>query len=158
MPDSAKATMSDVIYSAIAQAWKQGRGLNDASEWTEDEEAAYTAEPSFTEGRSAVARIQARKLADKIAADLVEAGFGDVEGTLEEIATSRETLERARKSVEDELVEWRDSMRSVFGRNNGLVIKNYDGSDSKIIRFGFEDGFRIAMMAEIVHRFPSTPK
>lgn len=62
---------------------------------------------------------------------------------LEELLTP-EALERARKVVEDELIDWRDEGRFVL-RRNGLAIRNKDGSGSEIIRFGFEDGLRIAV-------------
>jgi hypothetical protein len=54
------------------------------------------------------------------------------------------SLEQARKRIEDELVDWRDSGLSILGRNNGLAIKYPDGSPGGI-RFGFEDGMRIVL-------------
>lgn len=90
--------------------------------------------------------------AARIAAALTEAGYGNVQEAkaeaLSETAESPEALERARRRVEDELVEWRDSGLSVLGRNNGLTIRGRGGEDSAIIRFGFEDGFRLALIAE----------
>ena len=56
----------------------------------------------------------------------------------------------ARRAVEDELIEWRDSRRFVL-RNNGFVVKEQDGSDSSIIRFGPETGVRIALLALADH-------
>lgn len=67
---------------------------------------------------------------------------------LRELANSSDALERARKRVEDELVEWRDSGMSMLGRRNGLAIFSQDGTPSSIIRFGFEDAFRIALNTE----------
>ena len=58
-------------------------------------------------------------------------------------------LEKARKRVEDELVEWRDSGLSMLGRNNGLTIKSPEGESYGIIRFGFEDGLRIVLSDEL---------
>lgn len=55
-------------------------------------------------------------------------------------------LEKARKRVEDELVDWRDSGMSMLGRNNGLTIKYPNGDPCSIIRFGFEDGLRIVLI------------
>lgn len=59
-----------------------------------------------------------------------------------------EAMERARKVVEDELIDWRDSGLFTL-RNNGLAVRNKDGSGSEIIRFGFEDGLRIAIKDRI---------
>ena len=56
----------------------------------------------------------------------------------------------ARKAIEDELVEWRDSRMFVL-RNNGFVISEKDGSPSQIIRFGPETGVRIALLALARH-------
>jgi hypothetical protein len=55
-----------------------------------------------------------------------------------------EALERSRKLIEDELIEWRDEGRFML-RNNGLAIRNRDGSGSEIIRFGFEMGLRMVI-------------
>jgi hypothetical protein len=73
--------------------------------------------------------------------------------------TTDEAAERARRVVEDELVDWRDEMRFVI-RRNGLVIHDKDGRPSPIIRFGFEVGWLIALrdalsrMSEGVERAP----
>lgn len=48
---------------------------------------------------------------------------------LKGIIDSPELLEVGRKAIEDELVEWRDSGMFTL-RNNGLVIKYRDGSES----------------------------
>jgi hypothetical protein len=76
----------------------------------------------------------------------------DVRERLIAIADDEDLLEVGRKAVEDELVEWRDSGRSAPRRraqirNNGLVIKEWDGSDSHIIRLGPEDALRIGLKA-----------
>lgn len=55
-------------------------------------------------------------------------------------------MEVGRRAIEDELTEWRDSGMFTL-RNNGLVIKRKDGSESSIIRFGPEVGVRIALRA-----------
>ncbi len=57
-----------------------------------------------------------------------------------------ELLEVGRKAIEDALVEWRDSRLAEI-RNNGLVIKEKDGKDSSIIRFGPEAALRIGIEA-----------
>lgn len=62
------------------------------------------------------------------------------------LRVTEEELEIARKAVEDELIEFRDSGISVL-RNNGLVIKYKDGSPSDIIRMGFEHAFALAIDA-----------
>ena len=66
---------------------------------------------------------------------------------LRQIAKDPQLMELGRFTVENELVEWRDSRLSELGRNNGLTIKEYDGSPSSIIRFGFENGLRLALFA-----------
>lgn len=71
--------------------------------------------------------------------------------TLRRLAGDRDLLWNvARRAIEDELVEWRDSGRFVL-RNNGLCIKYADGTDSNIIRFGPETGVRIALLAIADH-------
>lgn len=69
---------------------------------------------------------------------------------LETIAHDDELLEIGRLAIEDELVEWRDSRRSML-RNNGFVIKERDGKESHIIRFGAEQGINIALRAIAKH-------
>lgn len=56
----------------------------------------------------------------------------------------------ARKAIEDQLVEWRDSRMFVL-RNNGFVINEKDGSPSHVIRFGPEVGVRLALLALAKH-------
>lgn len=59
---------------------------------------------------------------------------------------SDKCLEIGRKAIEDVLIEFRDSRIGQL-RNNGLVIKEYDGTDSHIIRLGPEDALRIGIKA-----------
>lgn len=66
---------------------------------------------------------------------------------LEELAENDELLEIGRKAVEDVLVDMRDSRLSIMGRNNGLIIRERDGSDSHIIRLGTEQALSIALKA-----------
>jgi hypothetical protein len=56
-------------------------------------------------------------------------------------------LEVARQAIEDALVDWRDDRLSELGRNNGLVIKERDGTSSDVIRFGAETAMRIGLKA-----------
>ncbi len=65
---------------------------------------------------------------------------------LMELADHDELLEVGRKAVEDALVECRDGRMSEL-RNNGLVIAEYDGTRSPVIRFGTETAVRIALKA-----------
>jgi hypothetical protein len=55
-------------------------------------------------------------------------------------------MEVGRRAVEDELVDFRDSGIFIL-RNNGLVIKGKDGSNSHIIRLSAVDAVRIALRA-----------
>jgi len=66
---------------------------------------------------------------------------------LEKIALDDELLEIGRKAIEDQLIEWRDSRLSEFNRGNGLVIRERDGSDSSVIRFGPETALRLGLLA-----------
>ena len=59
-------------------------------------------------------------------------------------------LEIGRKAVENVLIEWRDNRLSQL-RNNGLVIREKDGTDSSIIRLGPEDCIRIGLKAIATH-------
>lgn len=67
--------------------------------------------------------------------------------TLAEIADDDALLEIGRRAIEDALIEMRDSRMSTPGRNNGLVCKEKDGSDSHTIRFGPEVALRIGLGA-----------
>lgn len=66
---------------------------------------------------------------------------------LNEIYNNPELLEVARKAIEDVLVEWRDERISELGRRNGLVIRERDGGDSTVIRFGAETALIIGLKA-----------
>ena len=67
------------------------------------------------------------------------------------IAEDDDLLEVGRKAVETALVEWRDSRLFEFPRGNGLVIRERDGKDSSMIRFGPEMGIRIGLKAIAQH-------
>lgn len=69
---------------------------------------------------------------------------------LRRLAGDAELMEVGRKAVENELVEWRDNTR-FMPRNNGLTIRNRDGSESGIVRFGPEVGVAIALRAIAEH-------
>lgn len=66
---------------------------------------------------------------------------------IKDIIDNDELLEVGRVAVEDALIEWRDARLSVVGRRNGLVIREKDGKESTIIRFGPETAIRIALRA-----------
>lgn len=63
-----------------------------------------------------------------------------------ELSENETFLEIGRKAIEDTLIEWRDDRLSSM-RNNGFVIKESDGKESNIIRFGPEVGLKIALKA-----------
>lgn len=65
---------------------------------------------------------------------------------LKEIINSTALIELGRSSIEAELLELRDSRISML-RNNGLVVKEKDGSHSSIIRLGPEDALTIGLTA-----------
>lgn len=65
-----------------------------------------------------------------------------------------EEYEIGRKAVEDKLIEWRDQRISILGRHSGLVVNERDGKESIVIRFGFEEGMRIAVRAILKSREP----
>lgn len=70
---------------------------------------------------------------------------------INEIAENEDLLEIGRKAIEETLLEWRDSRLSEFTRGNGLVIREKDGSDSSIIRFGPETALSIGLKAIAKH-------
>lgn len=70
---------------------------------------------------------------------------------IEEILLSKELLEIGRKAIEDALIDWRDDRLSEFTRGNGLVIREKDGNDSSIIRFGPETALKIGIKAMLKH-------
>ena len=63
-----------------------------------------------------------------------------------DIINSPELLEVGRLAVEDAMVALRDNRVSVM-RNNGMVIKEYSGKNSDVIRMGTEDVLRIGLGA-----------
>lgn len=75
----------------------------------------------------------------------------DVIDTLSYVASNPVLLEVGRKAVEDTLVDLRDERLSLLFRNNGLIIKERDGSKSDIIRMGPEDAIRVGMLAIVEH-------
>ena len=89
-------------------------------------------------------KLEAYRFADEILTDIAEACKA---GMKEVVEASGELLEIGRKAIEDTLVEWRDNRLSEFTRGNGLVIKEKDGTDSSIIRFGPETALRIGLRA-----------
>ena len=86
---------------------------------------------------------------DVVALKIAKASFaaGKQEGIMETANSSSELLEVGRKAIEKTLLEWRDNRLSEFNRGNGLVIREKDGKDSNIIRFGSETALRIGMKA-----------
>ena len=66
------------------------------------------------------------------------------------LSEDRELLEVARKAIEDVLVDFRDSRISQI-RGNGLVIREFNGDESHIIRMGPEDAMRIGLRAIAAH-------
>lgn len=69
---------------------------------------------------------------------------------LEDIANNEELLEIGRLSVENELIQLRN-LRIFQIRNNGLVIKEEDGTGSNVIRFGPETCLKIGLQAIAKH-------
>ena len=57
----------------------------------------------------------------------------------------------ARKAIEDELIEYRDARISLVGRNNGLVVREKDGTESSVIRLGPEMAVATALRALAKH-------
>jgi len=66
---------------------------------------------------------------------------------IEDALLADELLEVGRKAIEDTLIEFRDGRLSEPFRGNGLVIREKDGKDSSIIRFGLETALRIGIKA-----------
>ena len=81
-----------------------------------------------------------------------------VKEIFEELLENRELLELGRKAIEDVLVEWRDNRLSELNRGNGLVIRERDGKDSSVIRFGSETALRIGLEAMLQALKQSTLK
>jgi hypothetical protein len=67
-----------------------------------------------------------------------------------DIVDDYELMEIARQAIEDRLVEFRDERLSTL-RGNGLVIRERDGSESSIIRFGPETAVAIGLNAIAQH-------
>lgn len=72
--------------------------------------------------------------------------------TIEEILGNQDLLEIARQAVEDALIDFRDSRISQPLRGNGLVVRERDGKESSIIRFGPEEAIRIGLQAIVDHK------
>ena len=70
---------------------------------------------------------------------------------LRAIAADDECLEIGRQAIENMLVEWRDNRLSELLRGNGLVIREADGKESSIIRFGPETALRVGLNAIAEH-------
>jgi len=84
--------------------------------------------------------------------DLMDIGYQlCIQEQLKEIIDNARLLEIGRKAIEDELIEWRDNHLSMFNRGNGLVVRERDGKDSSIIRFGPETALRIGLKAIMEH-------
>lgn len=66
------------------------------------------------------------------------------------IANAPDLLEVARKAIEDELIERRDSRIGML-RGNGLVIREKNGNPSDIIRMGPEEAIQIGLEAIAKH-------
>ncbi len=47
---------------------------------------------------------------------------------LEQVSDDNALLEVARRAIEDNLIEMRDARISILGRNNGLGVKEGDGT------------------------------
>lgn len=84
------------------------------------------------------------------AADGASSGVSDSTKLLA-AANDKELLEVGRKAIEERLIEFRDSRFSELMRGNGLVIREKDGKDSSIIRFGPETALYIGLKAMAEH-------
>ncbi len=67
------------------------------------------------------------------------------------LADDPEALLAAHISLEDLLVEMRDSRMWIGMPANGLVIRERDGSKSAIIRIGTREAVRLALIAIAFH-------
>jgi hypothetical protein len=70
---------------------------------------------------------------------------------LSDIYENSELLEIGRRAIEKTLIEWRDDRLSELGRANGLVIREKDGTESSVIRFGPETALLIGLKAIEAH-------
>lgn len=78
--------------------------------------------------------------------------MSDFAQQLRDLAEDRDLLVKVpRLAVEDVLVDFRDSGIRILGRNNGLVIKYFDGTPSADIRLTIEDALRIGLIALADH-------
>lgn len=66
---------------------------------------------------------------------------------LKVIIVDDELLEVGSKAVEEQLIKYRDHRMSEPLRANGCVIRERDGRDSSVIRFGMETALRVALQA-----------
>lgn len=64
---------------------------------------------------------------------------------LRTLAQNPRLIEAARLAIEDKLVERRDARIGIAGRGNGLVIREYDGTDSSIIRMTTPEAIILAL-------------
>jgi hypothetical protein len=69
-----------------------------------------------------------------------------------------EDYERARRAVEDYLVDMRDRRMSILGRNNGLVIRERNSHDSSIIRMTVEECIRVGVETLAENQAASAPE
>lgn len=60
---------------------------------------------------------------------------------------NQEALTAAHKAVEDALIEFRDMRVSEPFAANGFVVREADGEESSIIRFGTRTGLNIGIKA-----------
>lgn len=67
--------------------------------------------------------------------------------TTPELGLDQSALTRAHCAVEDVLIGFRDDRISVRGPANGLVVKEYDGSESSVMRLGTRDALEIGIKA-----------
>lgn len=65
----------------------------------------------------------------------------------EKLPVDAAALEAARLAVEDVLIEFRDERISVLNARNGFVVREYDGTESSLIRLTTRDGLRIGISA-----------
>lgn len=70
---------------------------------------------------------------------------------LEAISNDDALLEVGRKAIEDLLIELRDQRICQPLRRNGLIIREKDGTESNIIRFGPETALRVGLKAIADH-------
>ncbi len=64
---------------------------------------------------------------------------------LRKLATDPKILKRIHLTIEDLLVEFRDSGIGLIGPANGLIIKEKDGSSSDVIRLDTRGAVRLTL-------------